>query len=159
VGLETMQNMWKLKKKIYSSLESIRSFQMREAQVEAGKTHEEVRVVNGNLENHKQAMVDISSQIKRSANPNESLDLELLSNRLKYFERLKDEVTHQEIIKKNLDQKYNRQVKVVNKKYQQSKLYERLVDKNNAVMAGGIIREEQKELDEICSIQSSLKKQ
>jgi flagellar biosynthesis chaperone FliJ len=158
VRLKAMHDIWKLKKKIYSSLESIRSFQMREAQVEAGKTHEKVQVVKGNLEKYKQAMVDISSQIKRSANPNESLDLELLSNRLKYFERLKDEVTNQEIVKQNLDQKYNRQVKVVNKKYQQSKLYERLVDKNNSVIAGSIMREEQKEIDEICSVQSSLKK-
>jgi flagellar biosynthesis chaperone FliJ len=146
-----MQDIWKLRKKVYGSLESIKRFQMNVLQSEAVKMADAVRNMENELKEKEMKMNDVSLQVKASVGGGKSLDPTIFDSRLKYYERLQEEMFHHQIVKKNLDKKHEKQIYLVNEKYKQSKLYEKIVSNNNVEINKNRIKEEQKGLDELCS--------
>jgi len=150
-----MKDSWLLNKRIYGLMGMMKQFEMGELQKDASLMEKELSNAEKELHEKKSQMDSVADQIKAITGKDESIDVNVFDYGRKYFDRLQGELFHQQILKKNLDRKYKNKMNEVNEEYKQSKLYEKLVENNDELLRKDREDEEQKSLDDICSMRNS----
>ena len=144
------------RKKIYTSIKNMKNFQLIKLQADkvilqknAARAHESISEKENNISN-------TEALIKASTENGAAIDVERLINHRKYIEKLQDDLIRETLLKRSIDKRHKDQIKLIEANYGQSKLYEKIITKNNGILISHIDKNEQKTMDDISTSRKQL---
>ncbi|EGG95029.1 hypothetical protein IMCC1989_1982 [gamma proteobacterium IMCC1989] len=138
-----------LRKKIYTSLKTIKNFQLIKLQSDKNILQKNAEQAEESMKNKKSNISNAEQTVKAATESGANLDIEQLINHRKYIEKLQDDLTRETLLKRSIDKRHKDQIKKIEKNYGQSKLYDKLIIKNNCLLVDHLEKNEQKTMDDM----------
>ena len=138
------------KQKIYNVIEKTSRLEMENLQKDASLIKENIDQNQMVIDEKKQKINSILETMQVNSKE-QSIDVGMFEQRYQYLNVLQDELLHNELISKSLKKRHDKQMDKVKSQYQQTKLYEKMTDKNNQKIRSYLLKEEEKVTEELAN--------